>query len=1135
MLSASARLGATRIRLLILAVLVALTAATLSYAAAPARADVVTAGNDDQRTGWDPNEPSLSAGAVTGSDFGELFSTAITGQVYAQPLVVGTTVIVGTEENHVYGINSETGAIIWQVYLGPSWPASTIGCGDLVPDIGITSTPVYDPSSGDVYLTAKVNDGSSAKTPHYYLYALSAATGAVVPGWPVTIAGSPSNDSTTTFGAEKEFQRPGILLQNGSVYMAFGGHCDYTPYRGYVVGVNTSTKSIHLWTDEAGANASGSGIWQSGGGVTTDGANGMFIATGNGVTPPVGPGTSPPGTLSESVVHLGVASDGTISASDFFAPSNAGTLDANDQDLASGSPVSLPDAEFGTATDPHLMVIVGKDGKLFVLNRDSLGGRGQGASGGDNIVGYTQLSGVWGHAGVWGGDGGYVYVNESNSHLVALAYGLTGTGQPSFRVAGTSKETYPFSSGSPVITSNGTTSGSALVWVIQSSGSTGTNGNLMVYNAVPSSGVMTLLRSWPIGTVSKFSVPATDNGRVYVGTRDGHLLAFGAPTTATLQGAATNFGNVAVGSSGTATATLTATRNVTVTGVSAVAPFSAGTPSPSLPVSLTAGQSLTVPVTFSPTTWGAENAELTVTTDVGNFEFGLNGTGTQGGLAATPSSVDWGERAVGSSETLTVGVTNTGTSTETFTGVTGPSAPFTASGPPAVNSTLAAGASTTISVTYTPTAVSASDSSSIVLTSDQGGVTIPLTGSAIAADPQVTISPTSLSFGNVALGKTASQTFTISNTGNINLTVTKAAPAAAPFGATNPIPEGQELAPGESYTVTVTFTPTALQTSTGAYEVSTDTGQGAMYVNLTGTGVPAAGQLFANTRSTAGTWGSTWQTGPANSTNIAQTAVTAMPNGDTQAVAVTTSGTLEHTVDSAGTGTWQNWGVPKNNTTAVSADITGMPDGSSQLIELTAAGTLEHDVRNANGTWQPQGWGSPAGSTGFVQASITAMPNGSSQFLAVTTAGVLEHNIRNANGTWQGWRALSQPGVKVVDADITGMPDGSSQIIEVTSTGVLKHDIRYANGAWQPQGWGSPAGSTGIAKAVITAMPNGSVQLAAVTTAGVLKHDIRYASGTWQPNGWDTPAQPNLADGVTSPGIAGLPNGTVQVVELSAK
>ena len=194
--SVSPRFANARIRGFVLALLVALSAVTLSIAV-PAHADVVTVSDDDQRTGWDPNEPSLSAGAVTGSDFGELFSSDLTGQVYAQPLVVGSTVIVGTEENYVYGINGETGAIEWQSYLGPSWPASTIGCGDLVPDIGITSTPVYDPSSGYVYVTAKVNDGSNATVPHYYLYALNATPEPCAPAGRCRSPGRPRTTRAT--------------------------------------------------------------------------------------------------------------------------------------------------------------------------------------------------------------------------------------------------------------------------------------------------------------------------------------------------------------------------------------------------------------------------------------------------------------------------------------------------------------------------------------------------------------------------------------------------------------------------------------------------------------------------------------------------------------------------------------------------------------------------------------------------------------------------------------------------------------------------------------------------------------------------------------------------------------------------
>jgi hypothetical protein len=293
-----------------------------------------------------------------------------------------------------------------------------------------------------------------------------------------------------------------------------------------------------------------------------------------------------------------------------------------------------------------------------------------------------------------------------------------------------------------------------------------------------------------------------------------------------------------------------------------------------------------------------------------------------------------------------------------------------------------------------------------------------------------------------------------------------------------------------------------------------------------------AGNLFDVNRGANGAWGA-WNEGPSGYTDITQAAITAMPDNDLQAVAVTAGGKLEHTVFHNATGTWQNWGLPRNNATPVSAGIAGMPDGSSQLIEVATSGTLEHTIRNANGSWQTSGWGSPAGSTGITEAAITAMPDGSSQLVAVTGSGALEHNIRYANGTWQGWRVVPQQCVTVVAASIAGMPNDSAQIVEVTSTGVLKHDIRNANGSWQTSGWGSPAGSTGITEAAITAMPDGSSQLVALTTAGVLEQDVRFANGTWQSGGWRDPNQTELVGSVTSPGIAGLPNGSAQFLEVS--
>ncbi len=314
------RAGRLRRRLTTLLVATALVASGVSALVAPVGADETTISTDTLRTAWDPAEPSLGAAGVTASDFGELFSTTLpaaagtsANQVYAQPLVADGKVFVATEENQVDALDPRTGAVLWSTPLGPSWPASTAGCGDLVPDIGITSTPVFDPGTRTLYVTTKTNDGPDPQHPNYRLHALDSATGADRPGWPIRISGSPSNGGPA-FNAATSHQRPGLLLLGGSVYMGFASHCDHAPYVGYVVGVNTTTTATTLWSTETQTSTAEAGVWQSGGGLVSDGPGRILVVTGNGVSPPPGPGTAPPGTLAESVVRLKVASNGTLSA-----------------------------------------------------------------------------------------------------------------------------------------------------------------------------------------------------------------------------------------------------------------------------------------------------------------------------------------------------------------------------------------------------------------------------------------------------------------------------------------------------------------------------------------------------------------------------------------------------------------------------------------------------------------------------------------------------------------------------------------------------------------------------------------------------------------------------------------------------
>ncbi|WCI09165.1 hypothetical protein PJ267_04780 [Arthrobacter sp. OVS8] len=237
---------------------------------------------------------------------------------------------------------------------------------------------------------------------------------------------------------------------------------------------------------------------------------------------------------------------------------------------------------------------------------------------------------------------------------------------------GTSVGTFGYTSGAPSVTSNGTDASSALVWVVYSTGPTGVGAELRAYRALPdSSGKLQQVFTAPLGTAAKFSSVATDNGRVFVGTRDGHILGFGAPTTSAVGAANTDLGTAAVGATGGGTVTITATRAVTVSTVTAAAPFGIGTLT--LPRALAKGGSMTVPVTFSPTAPGQADGALTVTTSDGETDLlGVHGVGTKDGLGATPATIGFTDVPTETSSRQTVNVVNTGTTVATVTGVTLP-------------------------------------------------------------------------------------------------------------------------------------------------------------------------------------------------------------------------------------------------------------------------------------------------------------------------------------------------------------------------------------------------------------------------------------------------------------------------------
>jgi outer membrane protein assembly factor BamB len=591
---------------------------------------------------------------VTKSAFGQTFKTPLTGAIVAQPLVANGTLFVVTEDDMAYGLDPNTGAVRWGRKFGTPVNSTelkngTETCPDLTPHIGITSTPVIDTASNVAYFVANNLEPAEVDKSSWYMHAVNLSNGEEVSGFPVKLSGhKPDNGvSGVTLEGDHFLQRPALLMLEGVVYAGFGSHCDFPLYAGVIAGVSTSGEFRTLW---ASTNKDGS-IWQSGGGLISDGPKQILLATGNGTPagegePPKGPGNAPPeGSLAQSVVRLEVQPTGHLKATDFFSPFNNKALDIEDFDLGSAAPIALPSQYFGTPADPNLLVQSGKKGELYLLNRSKLGGMGQNPKGEDEVIeekGLGEYGGVWDGFAVWPGDGGYVYIpgvskpgtGQMNfDFLRYFKYGVKN-GIPNLSVAATSTEQFGFGSGSPIVTSNGTTSGSAVLWITHCPYTEpmhcgeGEKAELWAYNAVPVGTTPQRLWTAPIGFGSKFSRPEASGGRIYVGNHEGQIFGFSGPAL-TPSTSSVEFGAVQVGVRRVAEVTFTNTGFTPLT-VSAprspAPPFeAAGLPGAGTPIA--PGQSLHVQVAFSPPAPGGFNGSLGFATQAGETSVNLSGSG----------------------------------------------------------------------------------------------------------------------------------------------------------------------------------------------------------------------------------------------------------------------------------------------------------------------------------------------------------------------------------------------------------------------------------------------------------------------------------------------------------------------------
>jgi hypothetical protein len=524
-----------------------------------AQVNVTTYHNDNARTGQNTQETILTPANVNSGQFGKLFSVTVDGWVYAQPLYLSNVNIgggthnvlyVATEHDTLYAIDADSGTIYWQVSLIPSGgttvnSSTDLGCGDLVPEVGITGTPVIDTSTGTIYLVAKSKVNGSLVQ---YLHAVDVVTKAEKFGGPVfiqaTVPGTASdgNGTTVSFNPHFENQRAGLLLENGHVVIGWSSHCDFSPWHGWIMSYSASTLTQE-GAFNTSADGSANGVWMSGGGLAADANGNIFFATGNGSWN----GTTDYG---DSIVKLGPPSGGSFSVLDYFTPYNQSSLSGGDTDVASGGLVLLPNL----ASGQQLLTQMGKEGKMYLIDRNNMGkycvNDNPPCNGSDpNIVqeipGAT--AGVWGTPAYWNGS---VYWGGGSDgggpdNLKAFSFNANNSGLISTSPTSESAKAFSFAAPSPTISANGNSNG--ILWGLDDSafGSTCSgSSNCQVLYAYDATNLANMLynssqaannRDVPGGAV-KFATPIVANGKVYVGSQS-KVSAYGAisatPTAAT--------------------------------------------------------------------------------------------------------------------------------------------------------------------------------------------------------------------------------------------------------------------------------------------------------------------------------------------------------------------------------------------------------------------------------------------------------------------------------------------------------------------------------------------------------------------------------------------------------------------------
>jgi hypothetical protein len=510
--------------------------ATLTVTSPTVGVDVTTYHNDNGRTGQNLKESGLTLSNVNSNNFGLRKIVTLDGKVDGQPLFLSNVPISGqgshnvvyaaTEHDSVYALDAVTGAVLWHVstLANGETTSGTHGCSQVSPEIGITSTPVIDRTRGPhgaIYVVAMSKNSSGS----YFqrLYALDITSGAQLFGGPHTITatypgtGDDSSGGVVKFDPAQYKERAGLLLLGGKIYTTWASHCDIRPYTGWIMSFDANTLAA-VSVLNLTPNGDGGALWMSGAAPAADSSGNIYVLDGNGSFDAALNSSGFPSNGNYGNCFCKLSTSSGLKVADYFAVSNTLSESDGDRDLGSGAALVLPDLKDSSGSTWHLALGAGKDGNIYVVNRESMGKFDSNA----NHV-HQQLTGEI--AGAWSMAAYYnnaIYYAASGDVLKAFTISNARlSGSPASR----GPNTFGYPGATPSISANGTSNG--IVWAVGNSSPAvldaydATNVSHQLYHSNQAANGRD-----HFGNGNKYITPTIAEGHVYVGTPTG-IAIFG--------------------------------------------------------------------------------------------------------------------------------------------------------------------------------------------------------------------------------------------------------------------------------------------------------------------------------------------------------------------------------------------------------------------------------------------------------------------------------------------------------------------------------------------------------------------------------------------------------------------------------